>query len=338
MIPKKAIGIVTVVLIVVVVASSLAYLNYQEPFIGTTESITLGIYPSEYNSLILLAKDENYFSANGLNVTLKHYTSGSRSVAGMLNDEVDLATSSEFVVANNVLRNASIYALGTVSKYLNVYLAVRSDQGINTPTDLVGKRIGVTIGTSNQYFLARFLELNRVNQSQVTLVNLNFAETPNALANGTVDAAVDNPPYTNQIQNQLGNNCALWSIQSNQFGYFEAVCKKNWAATNPDLITRFLKAIVQAETFIEDHRDQALQQVARDLNYSTSYLASVWADYQYSVTIDQSFVLLMQEEARWLINNNISDATTMPDFLSSIYVQGLKSVNPNSVNLAGLGG
>jgi ABC-type nitrate/sulfonate/bicarbonate transport system substrate-binding protein len=295
------------------------------------------MYPSEYNSLIYIANDQQYFSQNGLNVTFKNYLSGATAVSGMLNGEADVATGSEFVLANNAMKNTSIYALGSVSKYLNVYLAARSDKDIFSVSDLIGKRIGVTIGSANQFYLGRYLEINGVNQSQVTLVNVNFAETPTALANDTVDAAVTFQPYTNQIQSLLRNRILLFPIQSNQFGYFEATCTRSWATAHPDLVARFLKALIQAENFNTNHKDQAISLVAKDLNYTNSYTASVWSDYQYSVTLDQSFVLLMQGEARWLIDNNLTGATSVPNFLNYIYVDGLKSASPGSVNIIGLG-
>ena len=79
----------------------------------------------------------------------------------MLNGEVDVATASEFVVANNAMQNASIYAFGSVSKYLNLYIVARTDKGINSVSDLAGKRIGVALGTGNQFYLGRYLELKR---------------------------------------------------------------------------------------------------------------------------------------------------------------------------------
>ena len=337
MVGKNTIVIAAVLLIAVVILSSFIYLASQKQFTGDVQSITLGIYPSEYNSLIYLANDRHYFSANGLEVTFKSYPSGSTAVHGLLNGEVDIATASEFVVVNNALQNASLYALGTVSKYLNVYLIARTDTGINSVSDLEGKKVGLSIGTANQFFLGRFLEINGLNQSKVTLVNLNFAETPNALANGTVDAVVTNPPYTNQIQTLLDNKTQVWPLQSNQYGYFEATCSKNWATAHTDLIERFLKAIVQAESFNINHQDQAIALVAKDLNYTETYTASIWGDYQYSVGLDQSFILLMQEEGRWLIRNNLTNATSIPDFLNFIYANGLKSVKPQAVNILGLG-
>lgn len=333
---RKLILLTVVILVAAVVLSLFVFINFQKPYSGNIESISLGVYPSEYTSLIYIAKDQQYFSMNGLDVTLKNYPSGSAAVRGMLNGEVDIATASEYVLANNVMNNASLYALGTVSKYLNVYMAVRLDKGINTPSDLVGKTIGVAIGTSNQFFLGRYLEINQINQSQVKVVNLNFAETPNAIANGTVDAAVVNPPYTNEIKSLLGSNTAVWSIQSNQFGFFESISTQNWVMAKQDLIVRFLKALIQAENFNVNHQDQAIALVAKNLNLNNSEAASYWQDYQYSVSLDQSFVLLMQAEARWLISNSLTEATSVPDFLNYIYANGLKSVDPQSVNLVGL--
>ena len=334
---RNFIVIAAVILIVAIVLSSFVYLSYQKTYTGSIEPITLGIYPSEYSSLIYIANDKQYFAENGLQITLKNYASGAAAVDGMLNGEVDVATASEFVTVNNALQNASIYAFGSISKYLNLYIVARTDSGITSIADLTGKKIAVTLGTGNQFYLGRFLELNDIDLNQVTLVNTNFADTPNAIANGTVDAAITFQPYINQIQSLLGNRTVIWPAQAEQFGYFEALCTKNWGTTHPDLIVRFLKAMIQAANFNTDHKDQAIHIVAKALNYTDAYTTSVWSDYEYSVKLDQSFVLLMQDEARWLISNNLTSATSPPNFLDYIYVKGLKSVSPESVNIIGLG-
>jgi ABC-type nitrate/sulfonate/bicarbonate transport system substrate-binding protein len=335
---RNLIVIAVIILVIAIVLSSFVYLNSQNTYKSKVEPISIGmLYPSEYDSLIYIANNEQYFSANGLKITLKNYPSGASAVAGMLKGEVDVSTASEFVVVNNAMRNASLYAFGSVSKYINLYVVARTDQGINVISDLAGKRIGVTLGTGNQFYLGRFLELNGINQNQVTLVNLSFAETPTALENGTIDASITFQPYLNQIQNLLGNRIVIWRAQADQFGYFEAICTKNWAIAHPDLAVRFLKALKQAENFNINHKDQAIEIVAKNLNYTNSFAASDWSNYQYSVTLDQSFILLMQDEARWLIDNNLTSVDSVPNFISYVYVDGLKSVSPESVNIIGLG-
>jgi NitT/TauT family transport system substrate-binding protein len=332
---KKSLLVLAVIILVIAIGFSSFVLLTQKPYTGSIESVTIGLYPSEYSSLIYIANDQHYFSANGLQITLTNYTSGAAAVTGMLNGQVDISTASEFVVVNNAMQNASLYAFGSVSKYLNLFVVARTDKGISNISDLVGKRIGVALGSANQFYLGSFLQLNNIDLSQVTFVNVNFEQTPSALANGTIDAAITFQPYINQIQGLLGNRIVMWPAQADQFGYFEAICTKNWAVMHPDLIVRFLKALVQAESFNVNNENQAIALVAKDLNYTNAYTASVWPDYQYSVTLDQTFILLMQDESRWLISNNLTSGTFVPNFSDYVYVNGLKSFDPSAVNIIG---
>ncbi|HTY74475.1 MAG TPA: NrtA/SsuA/CpmA family ABC transporter substrate-binding protein [Candidatus Nanoarchaeia archaeon] len=334
---RNLIVLAVAILVIAIVLSSFVYLNSLKPYSGSIEPMTLAVYPSEYNSLIYIANEQGYFSTNGLQVTLKDYTSGSAAVTGLLKGEADVATASEFAFARNVMQNASILTFGSVSKYLNVYLVVRSDKGINSPSDLSGKKIGVTFGTANQFFLGRYLEINKVDQSHITLVNVNFEESPNALANGTVDAVMTFQPYINQIQTLLDGKILVWPAQANQFGYFEGIASRDWVNAHPDLIVRFLKAMIQAQNFNINHQDQSIAIVSTALNETVSYETSVWQEFQFSVTLDQSSVLLIQEEGRWLISNNLTSVTSVPNFSNSIYIDGLKSVKPDAVNIIGLG-
>jgi NitT/TauT family transport system substrate-binding protein len=172
-----------------------------------------------------------------------------------------------------------------------------------------------------------------MNQSNVTIVNVPNPQSASALANGTVDAVVTYQPIINQIESLLGNNTVIWPAQANQLGYFDAVCTTSWATAYSDLIVRFLKTMVQAENFNLEHQDQAMDIVTNTLNYTSTYLASVWPNYQFSVTLDQTQIAAMQNEANWLIQNNLTTATAAPNFLNYIYLTGLESVKPDSVNI-----
>ena len=51
-----------------------------------------------------------------LNLILKNYSSGLADAKGVFNGEVDIGIATEFIVAEEALDNASIYALGTNCK------------------------------------------------------------------------------------------------------------------------------------------------------------------------------------------------------------------------------
>ena len=73
------------------------------------------------------------------------------------------------------------------------------------------------------------------------------------------------------------------------------------------------------------------------MGLSDVYIDKVWSQNQFSLSLDQSLILAMQDEARWLINNNLTNSFSVPNFLNNIYVDGLKSVKPESVNIIGVG-
>ncbi len=333
---KRSLIIITVIiLIIAIVLSSFVYLNAQKPKSGNVEQITIGTLPNETNSLIYVANDQQFFTDNGLNITIRNYPSGLADAQAVLNGEANIGVATEFIVAEEALSNANLCTLGTDSKFSSFFLISRADQGINSVSDLKGKTVGVAFGTIAQFYLGRFLELNNLDINNVTLVNVPLAQGLNPLTNGTVNAVLTLQPYVNQIENALGNKVVAWPAQSDQLGYNDLVCTQSWANQNPDLIVRFLKSLIQAENFIADHQDQTIDIVSKTLNYSGTYLPSVWPNYQFTVSLDQSQILAMQDEARWLISNNSTTAVATPNFLNYVYTNGLNSVEPDSVNIVG---
>jgi ABC-type nitrate/sulfonate/bicarbonate transport system substrate-binding protein len=330
---RNLIVIAVVILVVAIVLSSFVYLNSPKPFPGKIESITIGTVPNETNSLIYVANDQKYFAANGLNITLKSYASGLADAKAVLNGEINIGIATEFIVAEEAFDNASLYVLGTDSKFSSFSMVARTDQGINGVADLNGKTIGVAFGTIAQFYLGRFLELNNLNLSEVTLVNVPFAQSQSALANGTINAVLVLQPFVSQIENALGNKVVTWPAQSNQLGYNDLVCTRSWAQQHSDLVVRFLKSLISAEDFVINHQNQSIDIVTKALNYSSTYLPPLWSNYQFTVSLDQSQILAMQDESRWLIQNNLTNASTIPGFLNYIYFDGLETVKPTSVNI-----
>jgi hypothetical protein len=62
-------------------------------------------------------------------------------------------------------------------------------------------------------------------------------------------------------------------------------------------------------------------------------MESMWPEHQFSLTLDQSLQIAMNDEGRWMINNNLTSERTMPNFRNYIYTEGLEEVKPESVNI-----
>jgi ABC-type nitrate/sulfonate/bicarbonate transport system substrate-binding protein len=331
---RFAILVTTIVLVVVITSVSFFYLNSTQNA-GKLESIDVAYSPFESLALFWVAQEQGFFTQNALNVTVHKYDSGAGALGGVINGEADIAVgTAEFPLVTRALNHESVQTMGSISKSNFVYLITRADRGISNISDLKGKTVGTTFGTIAHYYLGRFLVLNGLSIEDVTLVNLRTPlEWVNSVVNGSIDAVATAQPYVNSAKDDLGDNAVVWSINSNQPQYTQAIATNEWIADNPQLCSRFLRSLYQAEDFLVNHPAEAKLIVKQQMNFSDTYIETVWTQNQYSLSLDQSLILAMENEARWLINNHLTNQTVVPDFLEYVYLEGLNSVRPQSVRI-----
>ncbi len=333
--PKRFFLVLIVAVVFVVGAfGSMFLLNLGIGYAGKAESVTIGMEPNQVNSLIYIAENQNYFAANGLNVTVKDYASGLAAVDGLLANEVDVATATEFVIVGKALTNEGVCTFGTIDRFMQICLIGRRDLGIGDVSDLRGKKIGVSLKTASEFYLGRFLDLHGMSIEQVVLVDVQPSRAADMLASGDVDAVIAWQPIVKVIKDHLGNRTVIWPAQSGQVAYCNAICVDDWAAKHPDLVIRFLKSLAQAETYLVRNPSEGKAIVQKRLHYDDAYLASIWPEHRFSLSLDQSLILAMEDEARWKISNSLTSEKETPDFMDYIYLDGLEATKPESVHVA----
>jgi ABC-type nitrate/sulfonate/bicarbonate transport system substrate-binding protein len=322
--------------IVLVVFGAWYFLVAPKPFTGTPDAITLGMPPLlDASGLAIIADDQHYFADNGLNVTLKTFETGSASVDGVLENKADIAIATEFIIVRHGFKQDKISDIGTITKSEKQYFLIgRSDHGILTAADLKGKKIAVPKGTVGEFYLGRFLELHGIDLGEVTIIDIPPQQTIDVIQNGTVDAVVIWKPFADTIKGQLGANGVIWSAESGQLGYWNAICENDWISQNPAIIDRFLKSMDQAARYIINHPAEAKAIVQERLT-DESYVDSTWPDTQFSLSLDQSLITAMEDEGRWMINNNLTAYRSIPDYREYLYPDALEKLKPEAVNIIG---
>ena len=179
--------------------------------------------------------------------------------------------------------------------------------------------------------------LNGMSMQNITLVDVTTPDGwVNDVANGSLDAISTAQPYANAARERLGDNAIMWPVQSRQPLFALAVSTNGWITEHPDTVRRFLQALAQAEDYTGTHPSEARAIVQKSLNLSDAYMQTVWQQNQFSLTLDQSLIAAMEDESRWMIQNNMTNATKVPDFQKYMYVQGLNKVKPESVGFTGM--
>jgi NitT/TauT family transport system substrate-binding protein len=329
------IGTVAVFVIVVLALGAWSILISPKSTVANPEQVTVGL-PAvllDASALAYIADDQHFFSDNGLNVTIKGYETGLNAVEVMIKENNNIAVATEFVFVSKALQRENITSFGTISKYQIHYLVGRKDHGIANVSDLRGKKIGFAYGTSGEFYLSRFLELNGLRPAEITPVDVRPSQYVSAIGNGTVDAILAWDPYVDTIKDQLGSNAVIWPGQSGQQGFWNAICMNDWATQHHDTISRFLKSIDQAVTYNIYHPAEAKAIVQKRSGADDAYIATTWANTQFSLSLDQSLITAMEDESRWMINNNLTATKMVPDFQDYLYPGGMEAVKPEAVNV-----
>lgn len=297
------------------------------------DTITLGTNPIELNALIYVAEERGFFADNGIQIRYRDYDTGVAAVNGLLNGENDLAMTTEFVIVGNVFNKKEVTALAAVDESTLFYLVAPAQSGIQGIKDLEGKRIGVPSQTIMEFYLGRILEINGISLKTVSLVNTSAADPGGALSAGNIDAVITWGSYLADIEKHFSSQMIILGVQSDQPSFWSAVSTSSWVKQNPVLIKRFMAALARSESEVDRHPAEARESIRQRLNYTSSYIETIWPQNQFSLSLDQSLIAAMEGEARWMIKNLMTAEKEVPNFVQYIYVDGLKAVKPEAVNI-----
>ena len=237
------------------------------------------------------------------------------------------------MIVAGAFRHEKIEAVSAIVKADFISIIGRKDHGIEKVSDLAGKRIGLPRNTISEFYLGRFLDLHGLSIDDVTLLDMNLSEAVGSIKKGAVDAVVTFPPFYDAIKSALGTGAVEWSAQSGQLLYGVLACRKDWIARNPDLLVRLLKAIEQANLYMAQHPKEAKAIVQKRLHLDAGYVDRIWQRNVFSLSLDQSLITAMEDEARWMISNGLTSERQVPDFLNYVYPDGLKKVKPEVVSI-----
>jgi NitT/TauT family transport system substrate-binding protein len=301
---------------------------------GPVNKIRMGLHTNpESSALICVADSRGFFKNHGLDISTKDYQAGVIGMKHLAAGEIDVATVSEFVLANQILRGIDIKAIGTSVRGTFSDLIGRKDHGIEKGTDWKGKKIGSLGGSNLDFFLEGFLNSQGIRMNDVKIIPLTPSEIVNAVIDGTIDGGVSFDPYSDKIKKGLGTNAVSWSVQGRQDAYMLFVAKSDFIKTNPSAIERVLRAMIDAEQFLEEHESEARKIIAERLQIDQSVLSSVWQRSRFNVRLDQDILSLMEDEARWIIRNQLMEKRQIPNYFDSFYLDGLQKVKPEAITI-----
>ena len=159
-------------------------------------------------------------------------------------------------------------------------LAVKKGSGITRPKDFEGKKVGIKTSPWTEYLV--MLSSDKADRSKITEVPVGFSSVE--LKDGIVDVLpvfTGNEPFV--LSTQLNTPVDL--ILPDAYGYppigTSLVVNTNYAKTNPNEITAFLRATIKGAEYMVANKDKAVQIVVQ---YAGTTATRAQHEFQYDVT------------------------------------------------------
>ncbi|MEI7457712.1 MAG: NrtA/SsuA/CpmA family ABC transporter substrate-binding protein, partial [Nitrosomonadales bacterium] len=298
------------------------------------QKVTIALVNQPQSTLIFVAMKKGYFSDEGLDVQALPQSNGKLALQSMVQGKADFATVAETPVMFSILRDERIFVIANIeTSTANDAVIARVDAGIAKPADLKGKRIGFMPGTTIDFFLDSFLIAQGLTRLDITPIPLKPDEMLDVLLTKKADAvAAWNYPLT-QIKRRLGAQAVTFYDRQIYTEHFNIAAMQEFVRQNPQTVTALLRGLVRAEDFVTSHANEAQDIVSDAIKVDRDLVKEVWDVMIYRVRLDQNLPITLEDETRWAMKNKLTDQAVMPNYLSYIYVDGLKAVKPGAVRM-----
>jgi NitT/TauT family transport system substrate-binding protein len=220
------------------------------------------------HGLWTLAKDRGYFSQESIDIAIDRGYGAANNITKLVSKTLDIA-----VVDPNLLPKFNReHPESELVTFFIIYDAAPSaiiflkSSGIKKPTDLEGRKLALTEGTTPAVLFPVFAKANAIDASKVELIAVNGQLRDTMIIQKSVDAAIGF--ITTSIPNFAANGIAAEDVgyfQYNKFGLelysLGLVCLKSYAKENPDVLRGFVKAAIKGARAIIATPDEAIASV-----------------------------------------------------------------------------
>lgn len=301
--------------------------------IGEAEAKRITIFANQSALLVHIAKERGYFREQGLDVEIQLSQSGPNSINAVIEGRADFNTSAETPFVISSFDRPDLRILATISASDTTRLIARADRGIKTPRDLAGKRIGITLGSVSEYFLARYLTLNGIQADTVTMIDMMPERITEALVKGEIDAALTWEPYVRNAELALKDNVATLPDQYDQIYNIVLVSTQSWLDKYPLETRGILRAIIRAETYAAEHPSDAKILVRRLFDLSAGDIDYIWPLHNLHVSLPQGLLFVLEQQAEWRVRKKLTNAAAMPNYLDFVATDPLRDIRESSVGI-----
>jgi NitT/TauT family transport system substrate-binding protein len=170
-------------------------------------TIKVGAIAGASSAALYIAYDKGYFTQQGLNVQIVTTAQGNQALAQLMGKALDVTLANDVTGIQGKIQGQPLKLVfdGPSTAPHTFVVSAMPGSNITKLADLKGKKIGVSsLNDAVTATLKESLTTVSVSPSDVTFVQVPYANSEQALKSGSVDAAVTSEPYTTEAAEALG--------------------------------------------------------------------------------------------------------------------------------------
>lgn len=210
-----------------------------------------------------VAQDAGLFAKQGLDVTLEYIPTGTTLIQNMVAGEADFGIAGSEAPISASLAGADLVILApTVDRLL---FSVYGKSDLVEPSAIRGQRLGITrVGSSTDFAARHWVQSLGLRAGEdVTLVQAGGQpELLTALQAGAIDAGIVSPPVDVQVRRLGFRLVADLGRLEVPFYQSSAIVARKVIDQQPDLVRRFMRAFVEANSVILQDKTVTKQAIA----------------------------------------------------------------------------
>lgn len=301
-----------------------------------TSKIVLGSSSANLQTApIIVAMQEGFFEAEGLEVEAVNFSSGRRGLEALLGGQVDLAFMSEYPPVLAALQDQEFSVVTELSHYTGNRIISSTDVEFENMQDLEGMKIGTTMGSNTEFFTELLISQANI---EAEVVDIDPSAIVPALSRGDIDAGVTFPDFYPLAVETLGDKYRE-EISSEYTSYSVVAASSEILNEREDDVEKFLKALISAEEFIESNPEAAQTAVieASQGTLDTEHVKSEWPNHVYRVGLYKDFFNTMVQEAQWVVDkgliNNVNATADSETIRTYIADEPMSTIDPSRVSI-----
>lgn len=223
-------------------------------------------YMPNYGSLcsVVAAMKTGAFAEQGLEVNLVQFADGPTIIAAMESGSIDVGYIGAGAHKLCINGKADIFALSHIGNG-DAVIGLKS-HGVNSLSDLKGKKVGYASGTSSESILTSALQAVGLTMKDIKAMEMDASGLVAAMSSGALDACALWSPNTFQVLDVMGDD-AITLADNMMFAEKNPtlsswIVMKKYAQENADTVLRFTKALYKGMDYRTENVEQTCKWVA----------------------------------------------------------------------------